>query len=267
MDCFLNIDMTLVSIITVCFNSEKTIKDTIESVLNQSYKEIEYIIIDGKSNDTTLDIIKSYKEDFKSKNISYKWISEPDKGIYDAMNKGLKIANGELIGILNSDDWYQESAVEKVVQKNQKNEFSLISGKKNKVNSQKEILKTLDNKKEVKKYIKKTMPINHPATFVHKNVYKNIGVFDTQYKLSADYDLIFRAFKAKATFLFTNEIIVNMRNTGATHQTKNLFITAKEDYQIRQKNNVKLAWFYYLKRIGFNYLVIFRNILRKLLKK
>lgn len=259
--------MTLVSIITVCFNSEKTIKDTIESILNQSYKEIEYIIIDGNSTDTTLEIIKSYNEDFKERNISYRWISESDKGIYDAMNKGLKMTNGELIGILNSDDWYQKNAIEKVVQTNQKNEFSLISGKKNKVNSQKKILKTLDNKKEIKKYIKKTMPINHPATFVHKNVYKKVGFFDTQYKLSADYDFIFRAFKAKATFLFTDEIIVNMRNTGATHQTKNLFITAKEDYHIRKKNNINSAWFYYLKRIGFNYLVIFRNILRKLLKK
>jgi len=129
----------LISIITVCFNSENTIKDTIESVLNQTYKNIEYLIIDGKSSDETLNIIKSFEEKFNNSKITFKWISEADKGIYDAMNKGLKMANGELIGILNSDDWYELETVKIIVEKNQGLNFSVISGKKNKVNDKKEL--------------------------------------------------------------------------------------------------------------------------------
>jgi len=105
------------------------------------------------------------------------------------------------------------------------------------------------------------MPLNHPATFVHRRVYDTIGMFDTDYKLSADYDLIYRAYNAGVNFLFTDEILVNMRNTGATHQTKNLFITAKEDFRIRKKNQNSSALFYYFKRIGFNILVISRDFL------
>ena len=254
----------LVTIITVSYNSALTISDTIKSVLNQTYKNIEYILVDGNSKDNTIEIIKSYKKEFKDKGIIYKWIIEPDNGIYDAMNKGLLIASGDIIGIINSDDWYNPDAIAEIVNLNKDNTYHIISGNLNKVNSKKEIYKTIKNKKDIKKNIKKIMPINHPATFVHKTVYKRIGVFNTKYKLSADYDLIFRAFNAGVNFLFTNKVLVNMRNTGKTHQTKNLFITAKEDYIIRKKNNVSLAFFYYIKRIVFNYLVIIRNIYRKL---
>ena len=109
---------------------------------------------------------------------------------------------------------------------------------------------------------RKIMPLNHPATFVHKTIYEDIGHFNTQYKLSADYDFIFRAYNYGAKFLFTDKVIVNMRNTGSTYQLKNIFITAKEDYEIRKKNKIKLAYFYYLKRLGFNYLLLLRNLLR-----
>ncbi|PKQ45751.1 glycosyltransferase family 2 protein [Confluentibacter flavum] len=254
----------LVSIITVCYNSENTIKDTIESVLNQTYPHIEYIVIDGNSKDQTLNIIKSYEREFKEKSILFKWISEPDKGIYDAMNKGLKMASGELIGILNSDDWYAINTVSEIIEIGHREDFCVISGKKTKVDANKNVKQTVQNKKNIKKYIYKTMPLNHPATFAHKNVYKQIGDFNTDYRLSADYDLIFRAFNAKAKFIFTDEVLVYMRNTGATHQIKNLFVTAREDLLIRKSNDVKLAYFYYLKRITFNILVIFRNILRTL---
>jgi glycosyltransferase involved in cell wall biosynthesis len=259
--------MIKISVVTVCFNSQKTIRDTIESVLNQTYNNIEYIIIDGNSKDATLEIIKSYEPEFKKKKIIFKWISEPDNGIYCAMNKGLALASGDLIGILNSDDWYTDNSLSEIARINRNKSFTVISGKKNKVDSNKKVYKVVQNKKDISRFIYKTMPINHPATFVHKEVYEKIGHFNTKYKLSADYDLIYRAFNANVNFLFSDKAIVNMRNTGATHQTKNLFITAIEDYRIRKENKVNLAWFYYLKRIGFNYLIISRNFLKDIIRK
>lgn len=251
------------SIITVCYNSEKTIIDTIESVLSQTYTDLEYIIIDGKSTDKTIEIIKSYKHKFIEKEIPFYWISEPDNGIYDAMNKGIAKAKGELIGIINSDDWYEKNALNAIVDICNKNDnLSIYSGEMNRVNASKRAYKVNYNKKLVKKYINKKMPINHPATFVHKNVYNEIGCFDTSYQLSADYDFVFRAYKAKTRFNFTDKIIVNMRNTGITGSLKSLWITANEDNNIRRKNNVKLYRYYYAKRVAFNCLIILRNTLR-----
>ena len=236
-------------------------------MLNQTYNNIEYIIVDGKSNDRTVDIIKSYQQKFKEKGISYTWISEPDKGIYDAMNKGISMVNGNIIGIINSDDWYSNDAISEVVKSFKTKIFTIVSGERRKVKFNKKPYGVHYNKKEIKKYIHKVMPINHAATFIHKTVYEEIGIFDTNYKLSADYDLIYRAFNAGVNFLFVDKIIVNMRNSGATGQLKNLSVTAKEDHYIRKKNNVKFAQFYYIKRLGFNFLIIIRDTIRKMINK
>ena len=262
-----NNEITLVSIITVSYNSSKTIEDTINSILTQTYTNIEYIIVDGNSTDETKNILNSFEEKFKLKGINYIWVSEPDKGIYDAMNKGISMANGDIIGILNSDDWYTNNAVLEVVKTFDSKTFAIVSGEKRKVKFNKEPYGTYYNKKDIKNHIHKVMPINHPATFVHKTVYEKIGLFDIYYKLSADYDLIYRAFNAGVNFIFTNAIIVNMRNSGATGQLKNLSVTAKEDFHIRKKNKVKFAQFYYLKRLGFNILIIVRDSIRKLINK
>ena len=114
MDYFLKIDMgvPLVSIITVCFNSEKTIQKTIQSLLNQSVTGFEYILVDGKSKDSTIEIIKSFENKFKEKGISYKWISEKDTGIYNAFNKGINLSKGKWISFLGSDDIYLKTAIE-----------------------------------------------------------------------------------------------------------------------------------------------------------
>ena len=104
----------LISIITVCFNSAKTIRQTIESMLNQTYTNIEYILVDGKSTDNTVAIIEEYAPQFAAKGIVYRWISEPDGGIYDAINKGIKFATGEWINIQGSDDWLELDACEQI---------------------------------------------------------------------------------------------------------------------------------------------------------
>ena len=107
----------LVSIVTVCYNSEKTIRKTIESVLAQTYGQVEYIIVDGASTDNTVAVAREYEEQFRQKGYTYRIVSEKDRGIYDAMNKGLALASGELIGIINSDDWYEPDAVKTAAEK------------------------------------------------------------------------------------------------------------------------------------------------------
>ncbi len=246
-----------ISIITVSFNSEATIKDTIDSVLNQTYTNIEYLIIDGQSKDDTVKIIESFEPEFLEKGIIYKWISEPDAGIYDAMNKGLKMTSGEIIGIINSDDWYEPDTVETILSLKNNTTSAIFSGAMNRVTRKKKVYKTMFNQSidNIKNY----MPVNHPATFVTKDVYKKSGGFDTTYKLSADYDFMFRAFNAGASFIFTKKVLVNMRNNGATGQIKNLWISAKEDYNIQKKNKVKHALFNYMKKLCFNGLVAIRD--------
>ena len=115
-----------VSIITVTLNSEKTIAKTIESVLSQTYTNLEYIIIDGLSNDSTINIAESYRPKFQAKGISYQIVSEPDRGMYDALNKGIKLASGLIIGSINSDDWYEPIAVETVVETYKKRPFEMF---------------------------------------------------------------------------------------------------------------------------------------------
>ena len=119
----------LVTIISVAFNSEKTIQRTIESVLNQTYPEIEYIIVDGASADQTVEVAESFRKQFeKGKGRSLKIVSEPDQGMYDALNKGAKLAHGELVGQINTDDWYESTAVETMVRLYEKEKYDAAWG-------------------------------------------------------------------------------------------------------------------------------------------
>ena len=167
-----------VSIITPSLNSEKTIEQTINSVLNQRYTDFEYIIIDGNSSDHTVDIIKEYISLFGGR---MRYISEKDDGIYDAMNKGIKLARGNVIGIINSDDWYEKDALEKVVNFFSNNDTDVIYGKMNILteNAQLEEYPVCDLSALWYK-----MVIPHPTVFVRREIYKRYGVFNTQYNLS-----------------------------------------------------------------------------------
>lgn len=186
---------TLVSIITVCYNSKDTIERTIESVVNQTYADIEYLIIDGKSSDGTVEIIKEWS----AKNSNIIWRSEADKGIYDAMNKGISMAHGDIIGIINSDDWYERDAVETVIQTYYDNGcrpavyYGMLGIYQN--NMIKSCLFYSHN------FLPETM-INHPACFVEKSIYKDYGVFDITYRAVADYDFMLRLYFADKDKLF-----------------------------------------------------------------
>ncbi len=176
-----------VSIITVCYNSEKTIEKTIKSVLGQTYDNIEYIIVDGASSDGTMDIVSSYRDSFGDRMTV---ISEPDDGIYYAMNKGIERSAGELIGIINSDDWYEADAVEKVVEaynEHHENPLTVYYGLTGIIRDggMLEVARSFHDNLE-------NEMILHPSCFVTKAAYDRIGVFDTGYTSAADYDLMLR---------------------------------------------------------------------------
>ncbi|MCM1182307.1 MAG: glycosyltransferase [Roseburia sp.] len=196
-----------VSVITVCYNSAATIRRTIESVLNQSYPNIEYIIIDGASSDGTMSIIEEYKPLFgKRLNV----LSEKDRGIYDAMNKGIHMATGTLIGILNSDDFYEPMAVEHMVKAMTGDRYQILYG----------FVRTLKDGKEYSidrhshKFLWEGM-IEHPACFVTKTVYDDFGCFDLQYISVADYDFMLRMSGIEAVkFYPVDHLIANFALGG-----------------------------------------------------
>ena len=173
-----------VSIITVCYNSEATIERTISSVLTQSYSNLEYIIVDGKSSDKTMEIVEKYRQQFEGR---MKVISEPDNGIYDAMNKGIRNASGELIGIINSDDYYERDAVENIVSMMNKNVYQILYGMLRVVNGSVETKIVMQKHENLECEM-----IPHPTCFVTKKVYEDFGMFDLQYKSCADYDFMLR---------------------------------------------------------------------------
>lgn len=214
------------SIITVSYNSEVTIRDTIESVLQQTYCNYEYIIIDGASTDNTLKIIKEYEEKFQGR---LRYISEPDQGIYDAMNKGIRMADGDIIGIINSDDWYEKNTLENIVSEYREQNYVIYYG----------CMRTVDSKsgKEIRcaiyshEYIRDAM-INHPTMFVSKKVYEDFGVYDQSYKASADYDFTIRMVNEKnIAFVPVYKILANFRTGGASFSVEAL----KETMQIKKK--------------------------------
>lgn len=207
-----------ISIITVVYNNEKTIKDALNSVLGQTYKDIEYIIVDGKSNDKTVSIIKEYKNKLGC------FISEKDFGIYDAMNKGINAATGDVIGILNSDDLYQDTNVIETVmnQFNQNPSIDIVYGdlvyvKSDNVNK---VVRNWKSNPYYNSFFENGNVPPHPSLFVKKSVYEKAGLFNLDFKLAADYEFMLRIFK-KYNFnsKYINRVIVKMRLGGATNQS------------------------------------------------
>jgi glycosyltransferase involved in cell wall biosynthesis len=206
----------LISIITVVYNGASTLEQTILSVINQTYKNIEYIIIDGGSTDGTIDIIKKYEKHLAC------WVSEPDKGIYDAMNKGIDKATGELIGIINSDDWYELDAVDNIVN-NYNNHNTIIYGlMKNHYPDGEYFVSTISSG-----MIEQGFMLPHPTCFVSRALYKNSGGFNIQYKSCADFDFMFRMKSSGIQILLVERIIANFRLGGFSANSKNLIESIK----------------------------------------
>jgi glycosyltransferase involved in cell wall biosynthesis len=203
---------TKISIVTVCFNSEATIRDTIESVLSQSYQYIEYIIIDGDSKDRTMEIVAEYKDRIDI------IISESDKGIYDAMNKGMRLATGDYVGILNSDDVFASpETIEKLA------EFlfthSYLDGCFGDLvyvhrEDMEKISRFFSSKYFTSEKIRFGLMLPHPTFYVRPNLFKKFGYYKLGYRVSADFELMTRFIKGGAKLLRNPRVMVKMREGG-----------------------------------------------------
>lgn len=208
-----------ISIITPCYNSEKTISQTIESVLYQTYFDFEYIIIDGASTDGTKEIINFYSQ---VSNGRIQYISEADGGIYNAMNKGIRMASGDVIGIINSDDWYESEALESIANVYNDQIPSVYYGLLRKIVDGSEYSLERMNYNFI---YEKMIP--HPSCFVDRNLYEKFGYFDEKYNYSADYDLMIRYKKNNINFVLLDEIIANYRVGGLSSTFKAQIETLK----------------------------------------
>lgn len=245
-----------ISIITVCLNNARTISDTIESVLGQTYENIEYIIVDGKSTDRTVEIIKNYEIRINNEfpNISFSWISENDNGLYDAMNKGFTRATGDIIGILNADDLFcDNNAIEKIMR---------IFAQKPSIDAVfADLLYVTFN--DINKIVRKwetgeKRPFRsgwhpaHPTFYVKKDIYKKAGFFNLNYKLAADFEIMLRFIeKYNISTYYLPATLVKMRLGGTTNRNlKNIVLQNIECLRAFRENGISVnRLFYPFKRI------------------
>ncbi len=214
-----------ISIITPVYNAVNTVEKTILSVINQKIKsELEYIVVDGSSNDGSLDIIKQYSE---SINIL---ISEPDQGVYDAMNKGIAHATGDIVGIINADDWYNEGAlqiVENIFE--QEKEVALVYSPIENYFGGKYLNTFIPGKLQNLVF---KFTLNHPSCFLRKSVYNKLGVFDLSYSIAADYDFIFRAYISGICFRYVEKPLVSYSLNGMSGKPLNKFKQISESWRV-----------------------------------
>lgn len=231
--------MISISIITVVYNGEKYIQNTIESVLNQKYPNVEYIIIDGKSDDMTLDIIQKYKK------YGIKIISEKDNGIYDAMNKGIINTSGDIVGIINSDDYYTDKAFKLVTEKFNSTDADIVYGNlilRNEADDSNEIrkVKMAHNIQEVR------YNSVHPSVFVKRTVYNDM-LYNTRYNIASDYEFFLKVFSQGYKIHHIDQELAVMRLGG---------VSSKKHYE-----GIKIAWDHIGKKHAIKMLV--KRIIRK----
>lgn len=237
-----------VTIITSCFNREATIAQAIESVLSQDYSNIEYIIIDGASTDKSLDIIKKYE------NKITKIVSEPDSGMYEALNKGIRLATGEIIGLLHSDDFlYAQDTISKIVASFQKTNADFIYGNGLFVDQIKtdKVIRNWKSGKYSKWKVKHGWLPLHPTCYIKKSCMDNLGLYDESYKIAADSDFLVRyLYEANLNVYYLNEYIVRMRMGGLSTDKKRRKKMWEEDIRMYKTHGFsptitklqKMAW-------------------------
>lgn len=232
-----------VSILTTTFNRASTLAEAIESVLNQDYPDIEYIIVDGASKDGTLDIIRKYesivKEDsFKKSHpiFTFKYISEPDHGMYEAINKGIRMATGDVIGLIHSDDiLYSSNIISDVVRLMQSSNADIVYGNGLYVDcndTAKPVRKWISGRYSKRKVRVGWLPL-HPTCYLRASFYKEVGFYDEKYKIAADTDFLIRAlYEHSPKAVYLNEYIVRMRMGGLSTDSSRCKKMWDEDIEI-----------------------------------
>lgn len=252
--------LTKFTIITVSLNSEKYIEDAINSVLNQDYNNIEYWIIDGQSTDNTLKIIEKYYSKYKGK---LKYLSEKDNGIYDAINKGIAISKGEIIGILNSDDWYEDNVISYVASKI--SDYDMLHGNMRIIDNNNLQLKIYGPRnKKYWRYI--STPFNHPTMFVKRYVYNKIGTYNNRYSTAADYDFMLRLISSKFNEIYVDRTITNIRPVGITTSIRKV-VNPSQIFLILKKNDVSIFTAYIYMTIRYLREIVAKLIITEKLRK
>ena len=238
----------LVSIITISYNSQETINSTVKSILKQSYKNIEYIVVDGNSSDNTLNIVEGFRSQFEKRNINLKVLSEKDKGIADAWNKGLKLATGNIIGILNSDDWYDDSAVEIATKALDVTQSQISYGICKKLNAKEEVIHVMENEFNTSR-VYLNFGFSHTTCFATRKVYEVVGNFDLSYKIALDVDFLLRCVKSKVIFIKTNTITYMRMGGISTANKKSALIEYQQALRKNGYNRILIGIFGTLKKI------------------
>ncbi len=238
-----------ISIITSVYNNKDFIAEAIESVLSQSYDNIEYIVVDGASTDGTVDIVKAY-----SGKIS-KFVSEPDNGLYDGLNKGIHLATGDVIGFLHSDDFYlHDQVIEMIANYFQNNNCDGVYGDLIYVdqNHTNKVVRHWKSGEFEYENLKKGWMPPHPAFFIKREVYEKYGVFDIGFKISADYNFMLKILSEDGMKVcYLSNVLYVMRTGGVSNKSlKNLFLKSKEDLKALKQNSVGSLLALFLKNIS-----------------
>ena len=236
-----------ISIITAVLNNRRFLEESILSVTSQSYKEIEFIIVDGGSTDGSIDIIKKHENQISG------WISEPDEGLYDAMNKGINMSSGDVIGFLNSDDIYNSNeTIEKVMSVFTKTKSASCYGDMVYVSPDlKKVIRYWKTGEYSEKLINNGILLPHPGFFARKDLFDENGIFNKKFRISADYDLILRFMRSEDfSTVYIPEILVKMRTGGVSNKNLlNIFKANMECYNILKENGLKYPSMKIIKKI------------------
>jgi glycosyltransferase len=226
-----------ISIITVVWNNKETIKDAIDSVLSQTYKNIEYIVVDGASSDGTVEVVQGYGDKISS------FVSEKDKGIYDGLNKGISLATGDFIAFLHSDDLYAGSSVVEDVMKVLESDESLDGVYGDLIYTPKhdtsKVLRYWKSKEFDSSLLKQGWMPAHPTLILKKEVYEKYGNFDLGFKIAGDYDFMLRVLSTGIKVKYIPEVLYKMRVGGESNKSlKNIMLKSKEDLRALRRNGV-----------------------------